>query len=179
METMNTNVIEAAGSESAAFVLSPLKSSDVWQMVRILKRIDITGAVKSIDPELLKSLDYKAPTMMRGGEEVPLPEEKYTRAQKKEKEKAEEARDKLLWQILEILMDNIGACEDDVNKMLATGIGKDVAFIRAMDATDYIDLIMQFVTREEFGDFFTHAIKSLQKLNSSRSSIAGAVMSTR
>lgn len=73
METMN-NTTQAVGSEPAAFVLSPLKSTDVWQMVRILKRIDITGAVKSIDPELLKFLDYHPPTMMQDGEEVPLPE---------------------------------------------------------------------------------------------------------
>lgn len=82
METMNST-IQAVGSEPAAFVLSPLKSTDVWQMVRILKRIDITGAVKSIDPELLKFLDYHPPTMMQDGEEVPLPENKWTKAQKR------------------------------------------------------------------------------------------------
>jgi len=178
METMN-NTIQAVGSEPAAFVLSPLKSTDVWQMVRILKRIDIMGAVKSIDPKLLEALDYKKPTMMQDGEEVPLPEAQWTKAQKKAHEKAQEATDRLLWSVLEILMENIGACEDDVNKMLATGIGKDLAFIRSMPANDYIDLIAQFITREEFADFFMHAAKLLKKMGSSRSSIANAVTSMR
>lgn len=178
METMN-NTIQAVGSEPAAFSLSPLKSTDVWQMVRILKRIDIMGAVKSIDPKLLEALEYKAPTMMQGGEEVPLPEAQWTKAQKKAHEKAQEAIDQLLWTVLGILMENIGACEDDVNKMLATGIGKDLVFIRSMPANDYLDLIVQFVTREEFADFFMHATKLLQKMGSSQSSIVNVMTSIK
>lgn len=179
METMNTNVIEAAGSESAAFVLSPLKSTDVWQMVRILKRIDIMGAVKSIEGQLSKYMEYKEPTMMLNGQEVALPEEKWTKAQKKAKERAEEARDALLWAVLGVLMENIDSCENDINVMLASGIGKDVAFIRAMDANDYLELIVQFITREEFGDFFARAIKLLRKMNLSQNSIANVAMLTR
>lgn len=178
METMN-NTTQAVGSEPAAFVLSPLKSTDVWQMVRILKRIDITGAVKSIDPKLLEALEYKAPTMMQDGEEVPLPEAQWTKAQKKAHEKVQEAIDQLLWTVLGILMENIGACEDDVNKMLATGIGKDLVFIRSMPANDYLDLIVQFVTREEFADFFMHAAKLLKKMGSSQSSIANVMTSIK
>lgn len=174
METMNSTT-QAVGSEPAAFVLSPLKSTDVWQMVRILKRIDITGAVKSIDPELLKFLDYHPPTMMQDGEEVPLPENKWTKAQKKVHEKAMDARDKFMWAILGVLMNNLDACENDVNTMLASSIGQDASFIRSMGANDYIDLIVQYVTREEFADFFMHAAKLLQKMEPSQNSIANAV----
>lgn len=170
METMNTN--QAVGSEPAAFVLSPLKSTDVWQMVRVLKRIDITGAISSIDPKLLKYLDYHPPTMMKDGEEVPMPEEKWTKAQKKAHQIAMDARDKFLWAALGILMDNIDACEGEVNVMLASGIGKEVSFIQSMPANDYLDLLVQYVTREDFADFFTHAVRLLQKMGSSRNSIA-------
>lgn len=172
METMNTNMVEAVDSESTAFVLSPLKSTDVWQMVRILKRIDLMGAAKSVGGQLAKYMDYKEPTMMQNGEEVALPKERWTKAQKKAHEKAMEARDALLWAILGVLMENIDSCEDDVNRMLATGIGKDLGFIQAMDANTYLELLVQFVTREEFGDFFAHAIKLLQKMNLSQNSIA-------
>ena len=178
METMN-NTIQAVGSEPAAFVLSPIRSTDVWQMVRVLKRIDITGAISSIDPELLKYLDYHPPMMMEGGEEVPLPKEKWTKAQKKVHEKAMDARDKFLWAALGILMNNIDACEGEVNVMLAASIGKDVSYIQSVAGTDYLDLIVQYVTREEFADFFTHAVRLLQKMGSSRSSIANAAMSMR
>ena len=180
METMNTMSTEqAVGIEPAAFVLSPLRSGDVWQMVRILKHIDVADAIRSIDKDLLKYASYHPPTMMQDGEEVPLPEADWTKAQKKLHEKATAAKDQLAWMVLGILMDNIGACENDINMMLASGIGKDVAFIQSMPANDYLDLIVQFVTREEFADFFMHAMSLLQNMGSSPSSIASAVMSTR
>ena len=90
-----------------------------------------------------------------------------------------DARDKFMWAILGVLMNNLDACENDVNTMLASSIGQDASFIRSMGANDYIDLIVQYVTREEFADFFMHAAKLLQKMEPSQNSIANAVTSIK
>ena len=54
------------------------------------------------------------------------------------------------------------------------GIEKDIDFVRNMDAGDYLNLIVQYVTREGFSDFFMQAQSLLQKTGASRGSIVTA-----
>lgn len=176
----NMNINQAAGGDTApaAFVLRELKAPDVWQMTRVLKRMNIAGVRDAIDADLIKKADFKAPTMYDAdGNVVLLPVDKWTAAQKKAAQQAKEASDALTWQVLGLVMDNIGACEADVNKLLAMGCGCDVSDIANMDADAYLDLIVQYVTREGFSDFFTHATRLLRTAKSSRSSIAYVVTS--
>ena len=171
----------AAGSTApAAFVLHDLKAPDVWQMTRVLRRLDLVKIRDSISDELLKKADFKAPTMYDAeGKLVPLPADQWTDAQKQKAKQAKEAGEELTWQILGLLMENIGACEAEVNKLLAMGCQRDVSEITAMDANVYLDLIVQYVTREGFSDFFTHAAGLLRTAASSRSSIAHVVTYSR
>lgn len=157
MEKKNMNSTEAAGN-SAAFVLSDLRADDVWQMVRVLKKLDLASAKDALDADVLKKAQFKSPTMMKDGKIVPLPIEKWTPAQKKAYREADAAKDAVLWQILGVIMDNIPDCKDDINKLLAMGCGCEVDDISGMDAIAYVDLIAQYVTRDGFKDFFTHAL---------------------
>lgn len=171
---------QAAGGDTApaAFVLHDLKATDVWQMTRVLKRLDIAKLKDAINPELLKRANYKLPTMYdKDGNVVPLPVNKWTTGQKRAAQQAKEASDALTWQVLGLLMDNIGSCEQEVNKLLAMGCGCSVEEIAGMDAAPYLDLIVQYITREGFADFFTHAAGLLKMTNASRASIVSAVMS--
>lgn len=172
----NTN---DAGAIAPAFVLRDLKSSDVWQLVRILRRFNLTEAVKLIDKDTLKKSVFETPKKMVDGELVPMPMNEWTLAQRKAFVAAKAANDELVWQILDIVINNIAGCEDEVNKLLAMGIDKDIDFVRNMDAADYLNLIVRYVTREGFADFFMQARQLLEKTAASRSSIASAVMLTK
>ena len=103
-----------------------------------------------------------------------LPDE-WTPAQRKAFKAAQAANDELLWQALDILINNISGCEDEVNKLLAMGIEKDINYVRNMDAGDYLNLLVQYVTREGFKDFFMQARRLLEKTGTSRSSIGPAM----
>ena len=59
------------------------------------------------------------------------------------------------------------------------GCGCSVEDITGMDAAPYLDLIVQYITREGFADFFTHAAGLLRMTNASRASIASAVTSIK
>lgn len=173
---------QAAGGDTApaAFVLHDLKATDVWQMTRVLKRLDIAKMKEAIDPDLLKRASFKTPTMYdKDGNVVPLPAEKWTAGQKRAAQKAKEASDELTWQVLGLLMDNIGSCEQEVNKLLAMGCGCSVEDITGMDAAPYLDLIVQYITREGFADFFTHAAGLLKMTNASRASIVSVATSIK
>ena len=167
----NTN---DAGANAPAFVLRDLKSSDVWQLVRVLRRFNLSEARKLIDQDLLKKAKFEKPMKLVDGELVPMLPDEWTAAQRKAFQEAKKASDELTWQALDILINNIGGCEDEVNKLLAMGIEKDIDFVRNMDAGDYINLIVQYVTREGFSDFFMQAQSLLQKTGASRGSIVTA-----
>ena len=167
----NTN---DAGANAPAFVLRDLKSSDVWQLVRVLRRFNLSEARKLIDQDLLKKAKFEKPMKQVDGELVPMLPDEWTAAQRKAFQEAKKASDELTWQALDILINNIGGCEDEVNKLLAMGIEKDIDFVRNMDAGDYLNLIVQYVTREGFSDFFMQAQSLLQKTGASRGSIVTA-----
>lgn len=168
----NTN---DAGAAAPAFYLHDLKSSDVWQLVRVLKRFNLREARKLIDADLLKKSQFKTPQKLVDGELVPMAPSEWTTAQRKAFQESQKANEELIWQVLDILISNIAGCEDEVNKLLAMGIDKDVDFVRNMDANDYLDLLVQYVTREGFSDFFTQAQRLLEKTGVSRGSIGNAV----
>ena len=163
--------MEDAGAIAPAFVLHDLKSGDVWQLVRVLRKFKLSEARKMIDEDLLKKTKFETPKKLVEGEFVPMNQDEWTPAQRKAYMAAKEASDELMWQVLDILISNISGCEDEVNKLLAMGIGKDIDYIRNMDAGEYLNLIVQYVTREGFTDFFMQARRLLEKTGGSRSSI--------
>lgn len=163
-----------AGAAAPAFVLRDLKAADVWQLVRVLRRFNLREARKLIDQDLLKKAKFEKPKKLVDGELVPMPVEEWTNAQRKASREAKKASDELTWQALDILINNIGGCEDEVNKLLAMGIEKDIDYVRNMDASDYLNLIVQYVTREGFSDFFTQALNLMDKTGASRGSIVSA-----
>lgn len=165
----------AGAADAPAFVLRDLKSSDVWQLVRVLRRFNLREAVKLIDKDTLKASRFETPKKLVDGELVPMPPGEWTAAQRKAFQAAQAANDELVWQALDILINNIAGCEDEVNKLLAMGIDKDINYIRNMDAGDYLDLIVRYVTREGFTDFFMQARNLLDKMGTSRSSIGSVV----
>lgn len=167
----NTN---DAGANAPAFVLRDLKSSDVWQLVRVLRRFNLREARKLIDQDTLKKAKFETPKKLVDGELVPMPQDEWTAAQRKAFREAKKASDELTWQALDILINNISGCEDEVNKLLAMGIDKDINYIKDMDAGDYLKLIVQYVTREGFSDFFMQARNLIEKTGGSRGSIVSA-----
>lgn len=171
--------MEDAGAIAPAFVLHDLKSGDVWQLVRVLRKFKLAEARKLIDEDLLKKAKFETPKKLVEGELVPMNRDEWTTAQRKAYMAAKEASEELMWQVLDILISNISGCEDEVNKLLAMGIGKDIDYIRNMDAGDYLNLIVQYVTREGFTDFFTQAQRLLEKTGVSRGSIGSVVTSIK
>lgn len=172
---MPINTTNDAGASAPAFVLRDLKSSDVWQLVRVLRRFNLKEARNLIDKDTLKKSKFETPKKLVDGELVPMLPDEWTPAQRKAFKAAQAANDELLWQALDILINNISGCEDEVNKLLAMGIEKDINYVRNMDAGDYLNLLVQYVTREGFKDFFMQARNLLEKTGASRSSIGPAM----
>ena len=163
-----------ADHEAPDFVLRDLNASDVWQLVRILRAIGLSRIAQTFDMKTVQASRFKTPMTMKDGEKVPLPREEWTESQLKAEAAARDANEDLLWQILGFILDNIGACEYEVNKLLAMGIGSTPEAVAQLPADRYLALIEQYITRGGFEDFFSQAWRLLEKIG--RSSASSAVM---
>lgn len=162
---------EGEASASPEFVIRDLQASDIWQLVRILSKMGIRDLGTRLDTKLLAKSQFRPPEMLdEQGKRIPLPRDQWTEAQIEMEMQAEMAGDELVWQVLGFAMENMGSCEAEVNKLLADSIGKTPDQLRRMPANDYLDLIVAYVSREEFRDFFTRAWRLLDKKDFRKSS---------
>lgn len=166
------------GAEQSApkFVLRRLNAGDVWQFARVISKVGIRDFAQALGPEVSAVMKWNPPMMMGSdGEQVPLPRDQWTEAQVDAELRWEMARDELIWSVLGRIMDKIGDCESDVNKLLSMGTGMTVEQISQMDANDYIDLIVAYISRDGFTDFFMHAFRLVGKASHSKKSY-GVIM---
>lgn len=144
-------------------VLRDLNSADVFQMVRILKKIGMSELMDVFESDIGSVLDYEPPMMMEDGKQVPLPREQWTEAQEKAETKHQIEEQRFSAKVLGFLIDHIADCETEIYKIIASGAGLTMDEIVALDAIDFITLCERFVDRENFRDFFMQALRLLQK----------------
>ena len=154
---------------SPKFIIKDLTAKNVWQMVRIIRKLGIANFRDIVSKETLHKAFMDSPTMMADdGSIVPLPRDKWTEAQIDAETEMLIAQEDLLWSLLGILIDNIVNCETEINELLAEGLDVSVLQIYAMDANDYLELIHAYISREGFKDFFTQAWRLFQKTSVSK-----------
>lgn len=151
-----------AADSAADFVLNPITSDDVWDFVQLIQTIGIKEIMDLASSSEYQSKRFTPPTMMKNGEIVPMPREKWTDRQLKKETEAEIAENELRTKITGCVIAHIGETKPVVNRLLARAIGKDEAYIQKMEGIPYIKLLNSFIDRDEFADFFTEALQLLQ-----------------
>ena len=170
--------VDNAGAErSAPFVLGPMRAADVFQLVRILRVMGFNQIGNLLDPKKRRDLSYKKPQMRgEGGTLVDLPRDQWTEAMVAAETKYQLAMSSLLMDVIDMILDHIAnpECEKAIFTLLANCTGATVEEIRNMDAVSFIDLLDQYVSREEFGDFFMRAWKLLSRSGNTNSQISSS-----
>lgn len=174
---MGTNIMGEVKA-SPKFIIKDLTAKNVWQIVRIIRKLGITNFRDVVSKETLHKAFMESPTMMADdGSIVPLPRDRWTEAQIDAETEMILAQEDLLWALLGILIDNIGNCEAEINELLAEGIDVPLLQIYAMDANDYLELIHAYISREAFKDFFMQAWRLFQGTSASKKD-SGTVIRT-
>ena len=65
----------------------------------------------------------------------------------------------VLLEIAGVVIQNIPKADTEIEKFAASVSGLPVNEIRAMDFTDYVDLIIRIVKKQEFQDFFSRVAR--------------------
>lgn len=169
---MNNDMSGMGAAENAAPVseLKPLQAGDLFQMIRIIRKLGITEVRNRIRPDLLSALNFKKPTMLdENGKEVDLPIDQWNDRQIEAQTRSEQAQEELSIVILGMITEKVPECEVEIYQLLANASGMDFRQMRSMPIMDFMNLLYAYVGRSEFKDFFMQAVKLLQSpgLNSS------------
>lgn len=157
------NDMSGAPEGALSYELRKLDASDVFQMLRVLRKIGIKDFTSAITPETARALQYKKP-MKRGkkkDELVEIPREEWTENMIRAEAEHEAAFSRVIIQIIDMVLDKLPECEGELVTLLANGIGEDGEAVRKMPALQFVQLISDYVDREEFADFFMQAFQLL------------------
>lgn len=168
---------KTVAGNTATFSLNPLCADDVWDLVEIIGKVGLTNIYSNLPEDLIAKSQFKAPTKYdrKTGSIVPLPRDKWNDQQIQAETDAQIAQERLSMAIVGVVINNIGNCKANVNNLLARSIDKKPEEVAKMPALDYVNLISAFVSREEFTDFFTQALKLAQTQMKSSTSLFDAM----
>ena len=142
-------------------MLNEIKAPEVFQMVRILRILQLNNLSGLADPKTRRALGFKTPKMMKDGQQVDLPRDKWTEAQVKAETDYHLALGSLLMKVMDLMMSRFGDPEFEkaVYTLLAMGTRTDPARIQNLSGVEFVMLLDEYISREEFADFFRQAWK--------------------
>ena len=126
----------------------------------IIGKIGVKQVFGSIDPETVRAVfDYAEPTMMRDGKPVPLPPSRWTAAQWEADQAHDKATGDFLLGAVDMVLIHMGDADEDIYALLADSYGTDVETLRTLDGDVFEELLIRYIQRDAFLDFFRVALR--------------------
>ena len=153
---MNTNVIESAaviGAETATqegditmdkvYTFRKLNSTDMFLMFKIIGKIGINEFAKSFDADTLKGIASMGKDVENANTMVGI---------------------SLILEIANIVFANMHKCENEIYQLLANTSDRKVHQIQKMDIATFTEMVIDFIKKEEFKDFFKVVLRSFKSM---------------
>lgn len=139
---------ETEAIEPKLYSFRPLKSTDVFLMSKIISKIGINEFTKSFEKDEIKKM---IASFTDNKEE--------TEGESKSDSIASAVGLSVALEIANIILGNLPKCEKEIMQLLASVSGKDVKTIENLDAVVFLEMVVDFVKKEEFKDFIKVASK--------------------
>lgn len=143
-EVMQGTVEEAVQEEKKPYTLRPLKSKDLFPMMKIISSVGISKFSDCFSSDSAKELIEKAKA--------------------KEKIQAEDVEAigmSVAFEVGEIIMSNLPNAERYIYQLLSNLSGMSVKELEDLDMGVFFAMIMDVVRQSGFADFFKVALKSI------------------
>lgn len=128
------------------FELRELKSSDIFPMFKILGKIGFKELKDRLTPDKVKELT----SMFKQDETAD--------ADQKESVDADEQMMfigfNVIFEVVEIIMNNLPSCEQEIYSFLAGVSGMKVKDVANLPLATFTEMIVEVLKKEEFKDFF-------------------------
>ena len=123
--------------------LRNLQASDLFGMVRILKGIGLSKIKSAIDFDKIK-------------------EARKTMTEENSAEITTQVGTEVILSIIEVIIENLPEVETEIYKFVGGVANMKPADVAKLDASDFVDLVLDIFKKEEFTDFFKRASKLIK-----------------
>lgn len=143
-------------------IINGIMAEDAFILASVIGKIGVSEVVSTTDGEMMKALSYRPPMKMdENGEMVPLQEEEWTEAQQRVALHAVTKQSEFYDKLFQTVMTHFRDCKDEIFELLARSTGLPVKKIEEMSGKAFVSLVYDYISREEFVDFFTEALRRL------------------
>lgn len=123
--------------------LRNLQASDLFGMVRILKGIGLSRIKSAIDFDKIK-------------------EARKNMTEKNSAEITTQVGTEVILSVIEVIIENLPEVETEIYKFVGGVANMKPADVAKLDASDFVDLLLDIFKKEEFTDFFKRASKLIK-----------------
>lgn len=155
-----TDMLQQTDAEINAakpYTFRRLNSSDVFLMVSILSKIGINEWIPCIQsPNVLKLIHS---LFEKSGENADKKTEKDSSSQTDISDREFLAGMGVVMEIVNIVFMNLSKCKEDIYRLLSSVSGISTSDIEVMDAEVFINMLVDFIRKEEFKGFIRAALR--------------------
>jgi len=123
--------------------LRNLQASDLFGMVRILKGIGLSKIKSAIDFDKIK-------------------EARKNMTEENSAEITTQVGTEVILSVIEVIIENLPEVETEIYKFVGGVANMKPADVAKLDASDFVDLLLDIFKKEEFTDFFKRASKLIK-----------------
>lgn len=123
--------------------LRNLQASDLFGMVRILKGIGLSKIKSAIDFDKIK-------------------EARKNMTEENSAEITTQVGTEVILSVIEVIIENLPEVETEIYKFVGGVANMKPAEVAKLDASDFVDLLLDIFKKEEFTDFFKRASKLIK-----------------
>lgn len=122
-----------------------LKGTDIYLMTSIIGKIGVRNIARCMD-----TFEVKQAMQENEGED--------------EETKKAQIGTLIFYGVVDVLLEKMEKCEDKICRLLANLYDMTDEEVRELNATDYLDMLIDMVKDENFVDFFRHAYESAKRM---------------
>ena len=149
--TENAIVTEVTAEQTKPYTFRRLKSMDVFPMATIISKIGINEFAGCFESEPVKKALARL-TKNTGDEES-------AEAADTSDEDVTAVGISMILELANIILCNISKCENEIYQLLAQVSDMKIENVRELDAAVFFEMVIDFVKKDEFKDFFKVASK--------------------
>ncbi|NBJ99242.1 hypothetical protein D5282_18520 [bacterium 1xD8-48] len=154
-----TAVVPSPETEEKPYKFRKLNSTDLFPMIKVISKVGVDELIRAFDDEVVSEI--------RDAREQGEAEQKSSETDEKLLQKEDTyflVGVKIALKVANKILERLPSCEQEIYLLLASVSGMTVKEVKNLEINVFMEMILDFVTKEEFADFFRVASKYIKRL---------------
>lgn len=154
-----TTVVPSPETEEKPYKFRKLNSTDLFPMIKVISKVGVDELIRAFDDEVVSEI--------RDAREQGEAEQKSSETDEKLLQKEDTyflVGVKIALKVANKILERLPSCEQEIYLLLAGVSGMTVKEVKNLEINVFMEMILDFVTKEEFADFFRVASKYIKRL---------------